>query len=220
MEITEFERHLDVRAEAVTQRVLALCQPVRDRNNKRWEQFAELCRFPVIGGLIQKRMVMPWGLESEPKHYDEEWYQSFGRQIEADAEELEAMKAAHLEHWGEEIISPMDDSDPGGYHTPHEAPRSECYRRGLGAFVPGKFDFSSGAGCDKNDKGRLVMCSITRRIVEMNDCDFVSDRKGVRYRLREHSSPDPTIPGFNEWRDDAQVAAARDRERPGQFGIA
>lgn len=209
LEIKEIEHQLDIRAQEIVQRVVELCKPTRERNNKRWEQFARLCNLPMIGGLIQNALIMPGGFESEPEYYKEDWYRTIGRQVESEARELESKKGAHLEHCENEIVSPMDCSDPGGYYTPSRTSRKDCYEHGLTAFVPDKFDFSSAAGCHKYDTGRLVMCSITKRLVPMSDCDWRADSKGVRYWLRNYSEYDPTIPGFGEWRTDTQVAQAR-----------
>lgn len=209
LEIKEIEHQLDIRAQEIVQRVITLCQPIRERNNKRWEKFARLCNLPMVGGFTQNTLVMPMGLESEPEYYKEGWYRTLGRQIEVEARELESKKVAHLEHWGDEVVSPMDCSDPGGYYTPSRTSRRDCHEHGLTAFVPNKFDFSSAAGCHKYDVGKLVMCSTTKRLAQMNDCDMRADSRGVRYWLRKYSQPDPTIPGFGEWRTDAQVTQAR-----------
>lgn len=209
LEIKEVERQLDIRAQEVVEKVINLCQPVRQRNNKRWRQFTRSCNLPVIGGFIQSIFVMPKGLESEPEYYRETWYKTLGRQIEAEARELESKKATHLEHWGEEVVSPMDYSDPGSYYTPSKTTRRDCYEHGLTAFIPDKFDFSSAAGCNKYDAGRMVMCSVTKCLVQMNDCDSRADSMGMTYWLRSYSQPDPTTPGFGEWRTDAQVVQAR-----------
>lgn len=219
-EIRAMEYQLDIRAQVIIQRVIEFLQPMRKRNNRRWERFARLCHLPLVGDLIQHILVMPKGLETNPAYYNEEWYLTLGRQIEADARKIELRKSAHLEHWGDEIISPMDSSDPGGYYTPSHSSRRDCYAHGLVPFIPDKFDFSSAAGCDKFDKGQLVMCSITKRVVAIADCSWEADSRGVRYRLRTlrtHSRSDPTIPGFGEWRNDEQVFAALEIKRREQL---
>lgn len=217
--IKAIEYQLDVRAKELAQRVITLCQLVVARNNKRWKQFAKLCCLPLVGNLIKSIIVMPRGLEREPEYYNEEWYKTLGRQIEIEAYQLESMKGAHLEHWGDEIVAPMDDSDPGGYYTPSKSPRRDCYDHGFTAFVPNKFDFSSAAGVDKYNEGKLVMCSITKRLVKMNDCDWQSDSKGVRYHLRNYSPRDLISPSFNEWRNNVQAFEAQEKLRKQRWDI-
>ncbi len=184
-EIKQFEVELDDRANILVQRVIEECHHIRERNNERWKKFTKLCCLPLIGGLIQKYMVMPRNLESNPDYHHEEWFRVEGKQIEEEARKLEAMKAKHFEHWSDEIVSPSDFTDPGGYYTPGRTSRAECYDLGLKPHVPKKYDFFSAAGLGKFNEERLVMCSSTRRIVPVNNCDWTwTEGAGTRYHLR------------------------------------
>lgn len=204
-EIIAFEQRLDVRAEALVRKAKEICRPVRERNNERWQKFAKLCHLPVIGNAIFDIFKIPRGLENEPKYSKEEWYQEEGRLIEEQARRLEEMKAADMEHWGDEDVTPMNAGDPAGYYTPSKAPRKECYARGFGAFPPLKYDFSSLAGVSKFETENLVLCSQTKKVVPATQCHWhigVSTGWKPIYRLKEFTDRDPSICEYNEWRDD------------------
>jgi len=210
--IDEVEKRLDEEARVLTERELAFRWPARQRNNVRWIRFAGFCRIPVLGRIIQRLLVMPRSLESEPSPRNEPWYKEAHKRILHEAHTLEDRKDAHLIHYGNDIVSPDGTGDPAGYYTPDSAPRSECVKRGYYSGIPRKFDFWSMAGVHKTHVGRLVMCSVTRRIAEENDCDWCADARGIRYWARSFSIPDPSVLGFNEWRHhDARVTNAMNR---------
>jgi len=212
LEIFAFEQALDVRASALVARAKEFCRPVIKRNNQRWTRFGWWCRLPIIGSRILNHIKEPFGLEPKPEYYNEAWYREEGGLIEVEAHKLEQMKGGHLAHWGDETVSPGDSSDPGGYYTPCYAPRSECYARNLLPFGPGKYDFSSAAGIDKLRTEDLVICSKTKRLVPLSECNFRANKAGVTYVWRGPSRPPERMPstssqpGFNEWRDQNHYA--------------
>jgi hypothetical protein len=178
VQIRKFEESLDVRAQDLVRKVEIFVEPVRGRNNARWQRFAQWCRLPLVGDFIYRRRRMPSGLEQEPSWFDEPWYKKEGADIEAAAQQLERMKADHMGHWGDEIVSPCDYSDPGGYYTPSRTSRNKCYHKWhLMPFVPDKYDFSTGAGVAKMQASCLVLCANTKRLVSMAKCNW---RVGLR----------------------------------------
>lgn len=214
-EIRSFENILDIRAQALTEKVKAFKRPAVERNNKKWRVFARLCRIPVIGDIIFEIFKIPPFLENTPSHYNEEWYCKEGRAIEKEAYKLEEMKSGHLEHWGDEIVAPMNGLDPAGYYTPSRASRISCYIHGFSAFPPEKFDFRSAAGLGKFQADELVLCSRTKRLVPKSTCDFtIGDDTGWKpvYWLRDFSFYNPSVPGFDEWRDDNFYQGKHPRE--------
>jgi hypothetical protein len=207
LEIVNFEMRLDMQAAALVNKQVVHFRPIQKYNNKKWRMFASWCNLPVSGSLIFKIFKAPSGLKIYPDldYQKKTWYIEEGQRIEAEAKKIEQLKANHLEHWGDEIVSPGDGSDPAGYYTPSRAPRSECYKRGIDPFVPSKYDFHSGAGYAKFNTGTLVMCVLTRQLVPINDCDMIcgNDTGWKPIYWQSKLAPlDLSIPGFNEWRDD------------------
>lgn len=171
-DIQAFETALDARALVLVDKAKAFCRPTTKRNNRRWRWFAWWCRLPVVGDWILHYFKAPFRLEPGPEYYYETRYRAEGAAIDSEAQQLERMKGNHLAHWGDEVVSPGDSSDPAGYFTPNYAPRSACYERNIPAFVPKKYDFHSGAGVDKFHTENLVLCSSTKRLVPLSECDF------------------------------------------------
>jgi hypothetical protein len=50
--IRKFEESLDVRAQDLVRKVEIFVDPVRERNNARWQRFAQWCRLPWVGDLF------------------------------------------------------------------------------------------------------------------------------------------------------------------------
>lgn len=205
-EINDFEKSLNQRAEKLVYDVKRICfGGITKRNNERWRKFAWWCQLPLIGNLIFKLLKVPHGLEPIPEYYERVWYRQERSLIEKEARTLEQLKANHLEHWGDEIVSSADSTDPGGYYTPDKTFRRKCYARSLTPFVPEKYDFSSGMSVNKFWADELVLCSRSKQLVSKVKCDMeVGEKTKWRpvYWLRCFTPPDPTIPGFNEWRTD------------------
>ncbi|MDD5290065.1 MAG: hypothetical protein PHT40_02605 [Patescibacteria group bacterium] len=207
LEIVNFEEWLDIQAAALVNKQIIHSRPIQEYNNEKWRIFASQCNLPVIGSLIFKTFKAPSGLKTYPDldYKKKPWYIKEGQRIGAEAKKLEQLKANHLEHWGDETVSTNDWTDPSGYYTPSYAPRSECYKRGISPFVPSKYDFHSGAGCAKFNIGIKVMCALTKQLVPVNDCDMMigndTDWKPI-YWQSKFTPPNPSVPGFNEWRDD------------------
>jgi hypothetical protein len=213
-EIIKLESQIDNSANLLTQWVLQYCKIVDDWNNDRWVKFANICKTPVLGSFYQKRIIMPGNLEKRPEYWNEQIFVESRELIEVLATELEKKKFTHMEHWGEEIVSPLDPTDPGGYYSPRFAYRKDCYEHNLFPSIPAKFDFNSMAGSEKLNVNLVVMCSVTKRIVPMNFCDWESFGDKIKYKLSKlNSYQDPTIPDFNEWRNDGEVASAIQKKK-------
>ncbi|MBW3017411.1 hypothetical protein KY316_03480 [Candidatus Woesearchaeota archaeon] len=199
--ITAFENGLDERADKLVQMINEFCAPQRNRNNERWKIFADWCRLPVVGDAVYYFLRAPLGLEDEPKFYEEKWYKEEESAIMQKACELEKQKAAHLEHWGNELVRPMLRDDPAGYYTPpFPISRRDCYdpdycsrtkRHVAGhgdniqehyiASLPRKYDFFT--------RGRqgIVVMDRSKRIVALNDCDWKTEGDGLITKIRRRN---------------------------------
>jgi len=204
--IITIEQALDKRAVELTERVNDLCRDARERNNKRWEDFAFWVRVPIIGGIAYKSSrKTPMNLEREPDYGKDAFYKTEGNAIEKEAEKLEVLKKEHLEHWGNEMVEAGFSWDYAGYymhcHPKSPMPRRVAYQsyevyeteRGkvsngksqLMVFIPKKYDFFSAAGSDKLHEGEMVMDSKTKKIVPYVKCNWSWDiNKGMEYHFR------------------------------------
>lgn len=182
--ITKFENKLDGMALALANDINEAAMPVRLRNNARWEEFARICRTPVIGELYFRRVKYPQDLEEEPKKQEVPYYAERVKAIIEGAERLEAMKAQNMNIYGDEIVETMW---PGVYDAPPmRVSRRNCYEElKLVPLIPEKYDFSSAAGADKTKKGRLVMDAVTKKLVEETECKFILANRevGIRYSV-------------------------------------
>lgn len=196
-EIAAVEEALDRRANDLTKRVNSLCADVRSRNRERWERFADLVSLPIIGDVIFGLFRAPAGLEEEPDYWNSSWYRPEGCEIEEGSKLLEIMKTYHIEHWGDELITPGLMDDPAGYYTPREKiRRADAYnseftrsmmdicarREGVAtdrsrpieqyfAHTPDKYDFFSMAGSGKLQEGAFVLDARSKKVVPLNRCN-------------------------------------------------
>lgn len=190
--LESFEKSIDGLAEILASRINESARPVRERNKKRWEDFAKKCRVPVVGEIYFKSMHgAPKGLESEPDRHQIPHFQKDVATIEEFARELEEMKAEDLERYGDEIVQPNNSGDPAGYYTPDYATRRACYEiLHVTPFIPDKWDFTSLAGVEKTSIGIYVMDSDTKEVLPLNDCVWSwSAENGPRYHRKTQSKP-------------------------------
>jgi len=196
--ISEFERGLDARADALTARVNSELSEVRARNRERWDNFAWWVNLPVVGGLIYEVFRGPNGLENEPSYGSFDWYQDEGREIQNQAVRLESMKRDHLAHWGDELVVPGLHDDPAGYYTPigkirradvydlefTRIMKNECAEREgvlrdstspcetYFVHIPDKYDFGSLAGVRKMQEGSYVLDRGSKKVVPLSECSI------------------------------------------------
>ncbi len=191
-EITGLESRLDERANALTEKVIEFCRPVRERNNERWRQFERECNRRVIGRLIYEGFREPKGIEDEPSYSFQEWFRPEAFSIEGEAHQLERLKEGDMEHWGDELVEPYLPMDPAGYYTPKGMiTRRQCYDDKFCAdsirsltgenpnprdvyypSLPVKYDFLSVAGAKKVWAGKLVLDNRTLKVVPETECDW------------------------------------------------